>query len=233
MSLTFAIRASPWRCTNTPRLARALSTTPDKEHLSPSSNKPSSAPVPHLKVIHSTSGEYTSSLLATRRFQPGQVIASFADTLSLAPTKRYSTVQVSKHAHIELNSDLVYMNHSCDPAAVVDVEFNVVAAAKEIAPGEPVTFFYPSTEWEMDQPFQCWCGSPKFSIFGGGVGIVYISLILILSFVVQCLMVVQGAKGMHKTQLDQFAVSKHILELAAERDSTNPKKASEAIALKA
>ncbi|KAJ3232978.1 hypothetical protein HDU78_006721 [Chytriomyces hyalinus] len=214
MSLTFAIRATThtkWPCTNSPRLAlvRALSTTPDKEHLAPSSNKPSSAPVPHLKVIHSTSGDYTSSLVATRRFQPGQVIASFADTLSLAPIKRYSTVQVSKHAHIELNSDLVYMNHSCDPAAVVDLEFNVVAAAKEIAPGEPVTFFYPSTEWEMDQPFQCWCGSPK------------------------CLKVVQGAKGMHKTQLDQFAISKHILELAAERDSAIPKQAAEAVGLKA
>ncbi|KAI8822837.1 hypothetical protein BJ741DRAFT_635068 [Chytriomyces cf. hyalinus JEL632] len=157
---------------NTPRLACALSTTPDKEHLAPSSNKPSAAPVPHLKVIQSTSGDYTSSLVATRRFQPGQVIGSFSDTLSLAPIKRYSTVQVSKHAHTELNSDLVYMNHSCDPAAVVDVEFN-------------------------------------------------------------CLKVVQGAKGMHKTQLDHFAVSKHILELAAERDSAIPKQAAEVIGLKA
>ncbi|KAJ3223034.1 hypothetical protein HDU81_009457 [Chytriomyces hyalinus] len=208
MSLTFAVRATPWRCTNAPRLARALSTTLDKEHLAPASNKLSSSPVPHLKVIHSTTGEYTSSLISTRHFKPGQVIASFADTLSLAPTKRYSTVQVSKHAHIELNSDLVYMNHSCDPAAVVDVEFNVVAAAKEITPGEAVTFFYPSTEWEMDQPFQCWCGSPK------------------------CLKVVKGAKGMHKTELDQFAISKHILELAAERDSVIPKQAAETIGLK-
>ena len=24
----------------------------------------------------------------------------------------------------------------------------------------PVTFFYPSTEWELDQPFECRCGSP-------------------------------------------------------------------------
>jgi hypothetical protein len=32
-------------------------------------------------------------------------------------------------------------------------------ALKEIGPGDELTFFYPSTEWEMAQPFQCFCGT--------------------------------------------------------------------------
>jgi len=32
-------------------------------------------------------------------------------------------------------------------------------ALKEIQPGDELVFFYPSTEWEMDQPFDCFCGT--------------------------------------------------------------------------
>jgi hypothetical protein len=34
-------------------------------------------------------------------------------------------------------------------------------AIREIQRGEEMTFFYPSTEWEMIQPFNCYCGSPN------------------------------------------------------------------------
>ena len=30
----------------------------------------------------------------------------------------YATVQMGKHEHLDLNSDLVYINHSCDPSLV-------------------------------------------------------------------------------------------------------------------
>ena len=33
-----------------------------------------------------------------------------------------------------------------------------LVALKEIHPEEEMTFFYPSTEWEMIQPFSCYCG---------------------------------------------------------------------------
>jgi hypothetical protein len=34
-----------------------------------------------------------------------------------------------------------------------------VVALKHIQAGEELTFFYPSAEWEMAQPFNCHCGS--------------------------------------------------------------------------
>lgn len=75
--------------------------------------------------------------------------------------KRYTSVQSGINEHFELNSDLVYMNHSCSPSVHVNVDKMEIKALKNIVPGEEVTFFYCSTEYEMDQPFQCWCGAPE------------------------------------------------------------------------
>ncbi|KAJ3140077.1 hypothetical protein HK100_010706 [Physocladia obscura] len=132
---------------------------------------------------------FTAKLVSTVALKPGQVFASTAAMTPSPVGKRYSTVQVSETAHVELNSDLLYMNHSCDPNVVVDVEHGVVTAAKHIQPGDPVTFFYPSTEWVMDQPFNCWCGAPN------------------------CLKHVKGAKFLDADTLSQFALSKHITRM--------------------
>ena len=75
--------------------------------------------------------------------------------------RRYTSVQCSCDGHMEFNSDLVFMNHSCDPTAIVDVQAMEVRAAVDVSAGGELTFFYPSTEWEMEQPFQCWCGAKQ------------------------------------------------------------------------
>jgi hypothetical protein len=56
---------------------------------------------------------------------------------------------------------LQYINHSCDPNVFFDTSSLVILALRDIAEGEEISFFYPSTEWEMDQPFTCHCGSAK------------------------------------------------------------------------
>ncbi|KAJ1537753.1 hypothetical protein HK405_014379, partial [Cladochytrium tenue] len=50
-------------------------------------------------------------------------------------------------------------NHSCNPSVFVDVDARQVVAAHDIPAGAQLTFFYPSTEWDMDQPFRCWCAN--------------------------------------------------------------------------
>ncbi|PHZ16343.1 SET domain-containing protein, partial [Rhizopus microsporus ATCC 52813] len=141
-----------------------------------------------FKVVRQgTPGEFSSKLVAERAFPKGSVIAELK---GLTPgEKRYSSVQVSENEHIELNSDLLYMNHSCDPSAIMDVDRMAVTANKDIAPGDELTFFYPSTEWDMAQPFSCWCGSSK------------------------CIKTVQGAQYLSTQVLNQFHLSKHITEL--------------------
>lgn len=100
-----------------------------------------------------------NALFALQSFHPGEVIAEFwAGTIAKEPT--YLTVQVDVGKHITLQPEfLQYINHSCDPNVFFDTTQMKVIALKEIAANDELTFFYPSTEWKMTQPFHCYCGS--------------------------------------------------------------------------
>lgn len=56
-------------------------------------------------------------------------------------------------------------------------------------------FFYPSTEWHMAQPFDCFCGTPS------------------------CRGRIAGARDMPRAQLEGLWLNGHIRELLDERDS--------------
>lgn len=58
-----------------------------------------------------------------------------------------------------------------------------------------VQFFYPSTEWDMAQPFDCNCGTAS------------------------CCGRIPGAKNMTAAQLEGYWLSSHIRELKAEQTS--------------
>ncbi|KAJ5914948.1 hypothetical protein N7504_003831 [Penicillium tannophilum] len=88
--------------------------------------------------------------------------ALFAKITTATPGKKaYTSVQTGPDTHIELNSDLVYCNHSCEPSVVFDMSRMEVRVVDDrpLKAGDALTFFYPSTEWDMDQPFQCNCGA--------------------------------------------------------------------------
>ena len=98
------------------------------------------------------------SLHAAKPFAAGEAISSFtaAEEL-LSPT--YLTVQKDDDLHITLlPSFLQYVNHSCSPSAFFDTTLMQFVALKNITAGDELTFFYPSTEWEMAQGFECRCG---------------------------------------------------------------------------
>jgi hypothetical protein len=100
-----------------------------------------------------------NALFALQSFHAGDVIADFhAGTISTEPT--YLTVQVDTDKHITLQPEyLQYINHSCDPNVFFDTTTMQLIALREISAQQEMTFFYPSTEWEMVQPFSCYCGS--------------------------------------------------------------------------
>lgn len=124
---------------------------------------------PHFRIVSNHSiaevrqDPYNNqnALFALRSFQPGEMIAEFyAGTIAAAPT--YLTVQVGVGKHITLQPEfLQYINHSCEPNVFFDTTTMKLIALKEIHQEEELTFFYPSTEWEMTQPFSCYCGSPN------------------------------------------------------------------------
>ena len=99
------------------------------------------------------------SLHATRLFKTGDVICSFGSS-QILDTPTYLTVQTGDHTHILLQPEfLQYINHSCSPNVFFNTTTMELICLNEVQSDEEFTFFYPSTEWKMDQPFECYCGS--------------------------------------------------------------------------
>jgi hypothetical protein len=99
------------------------------------------------------------ALFAAVHFSPGDVICIFsaATTQNFAT---YLTVQTGADRHITLMPEfLQYINHSCTPTVFFNTTTMQLVCLQAMQPGDEFTFFYPSTEWEMAQPFVCNCGS--------------------------------------------------------------------------
>ncbi|KAI8057014.1 hypothetical protein BDF22DRAFT_740530 [Syncephalis plumigaleata] len=116
-----------------------MTMTKKKSHAQPASNNDKSTHPELFRVEHGTDGNFTSRLVACKDYPSGSLIVKL-DKKILVPVAHpvYTTVQTGEQSH--------YMG---------------LTAARDIASGEEMTFFYPSTEWNMDQPFDCWCGADK------------------------------------------------------------------------
>jgi hypothetical protein len=84
------------------------------------------------------------------------------------------------------------MNHSCRPTSIVLAHALCVRAATDLKAGDEITFFYPSTEWDMVRPFECLCGAHN------------------------CIGFVAGAQHLCIATLRRYFLNAHIQELAAE-----------------
>lgn len=146
----------------------------------------------HIEVVKGTI-PYTSSARSLVALPAGALFSKI-DSAIAAPQKTYTSVQTGRGANIELCSDLVYCNHSCSPSLEFDMStFEVrVARGRPLSVGDELTFFYPSTEWDMVQPFKCTCGSQN------------------------CLGLISGSKDLDPTVLSQYWMNPHVEELLAE-----------------
>jgi hypothetical protein len=99
------------------------------------------------------------SLFAAVSCAPGDVICAFS-AATMQSYATYLTVQTGTDRHITLKPEfLQYINHSCSPNAFFNTTSMELVCLQTIQPGDELTFFYPSTEWEMAQPFVCNCGT--------------------------------------------------------------------------
>ncbi len=97
--------------------------------------------------------------ITMRSFEQDEIVAQFAAGQVLS-TPNYLTLQIECDKHILLDPPyLQYINHSCAPNCFFDTEHMCLRALKKIESGQELTFFYPSTEWDMQQPFACFCKS--------------------------------------------------------------------------
>lgn len=135
---------------------------------------------------NSNTGE--KSLHATSFFDAGDTICAFGAN-KILDTPNYLTVQTGEDKHITLDPEfLQYINHSCNPNVFFNTTSMELVALKEIQPGDEMMFFYPSTEWKMEQPFDCFCGTN------------------------QCLHRIQGAFYLSKKEAGRYQLTDFILE---------------------
>jgi hypothetical protein len=91
----------------------------------------------------------------------GAMLSSFAQSVRVSEPS-YLTVQLDAEVHLELvPAFLECINHSCAPNVAFDMARLALVALRPLVAGEELTYFYPSTEWAMTQPFICACGSPE------------------------------------------------------------------------
>ena len=129
-------------------------------------NTPTETKKPYTVLYHDdalevreNTGNGEKSLYAIKAFQSGEIISPFS-ARSTSAKASYLSVQTGEAQHIQLWPEhLQYCNHSCNPNAFFDTEHMLFTAIKDVLPGDELAFFYPSTEWEMTQPFACHCGS--------------------------------------------------------------------------
>lgn len=130
------------------------------------------------------------SLITRQAYSKGEVICEIPTEKLFDKANRY-TVQISQDKHTEVGK-LSALNHSCDPNVILDTENLLMVARRDIAQGEELSFFYPSTEWEMDAPFICLCGASN------------------------CIHVVAGARFLPLSTLEQHYLNRHIREMMIE-----------------
>ncbi len=128
------------------------------------------------------------SLFATKDLSLNTVLLAFeAEDIEKTPTR--FTLQKGENQHIVLKpSYLRYTNHSCDPNVFFDTTKMELIALRNIKEGEELRFFYPSTEWDMEEAFDCLCGSSN------------------------CLQTIKGATHLTTTHLAQYKLSDFVIE---------------------
>ncbi len=131
------------------------------------------------------------SLHAGKTIEAATSISPFsAKAVCNAPS--YLTIQTGNNKHITLLPDfLQYVNHSCQPNVFFDTTLMQLIALKHIEINEEFRFFYPSSEWQMTQPFVCNCGASN------------------------CLQLIQGAAYLSSPIIKQYQFTDYIKQQLA------------------
>ena len=121
---------------------------------------------PPTSRLHVASGADGYGIVASEPIEAGDILFPVNGTTTGRPT-RYS-IQVDETTHIDVHPDTTrtemrklypwrFLNHSCNPNAAY--RSRAFVAVRRIAPGEPITYNYNTTELDMAVPFDCACGT--------------------------------------------------------------------------
>ena len=110
-------------------------------------NVVSAAVEPRLKLM----------LVANGDIAKGEIIFTCSPE-EITRERTWRTLQIDFNRHVK-NDLLDYVDHSCDPNSVFDVDRLAMISLRKIERGEPITFFYPGAEVELAMDFDCQCAS--------------------------------------------------------------------------
>lgn len=130
------------------------------------------------------------TLISKQAYRKGEVICSMPSENIMDKPNRF-TVQIARDKHTHVGK-LAALNHSCDPNVILDTDKMLMIARRDIKKDEELSFFYPSTEWEMQAPFICLCGASN------------------------CIHVVAGARFLSLSTLENHYLNPHIRDMMIE-----------------
>ncbi|KAI1311682.1 hypothetical protein F5Y03DRAFT_285991 [Xylaria venustula] len=115
-----------------------------------------------LLVVRKVKGDFKSQAESLVDLPAGSLFTRITGATKL-PEPSWRSVQAGRNLHLELNSELVYVNHSCAPSLEWDMERMEIRVSRDrdLKKGDLLSFFYPSTEFKMAQAFDCWCDAGK------------------------------------------------------------------------
>ncbi|KAL8846646.1 MAG: hypothetical protein Q9221_008274 [Calogaya cf. arnoldii] len=144
---------------------------------------------PKLMKVHDIPGQFASYATSLVSLPAGSVFSPITNHFFIKE-RSWPTVEAANGMHIDLNSDLFFVNHSCTPSLEYDVNKMEVRVSrdKDLHEGDMLTFFYPSTEWHMAQPFECTCNEAC------------------------CLGTIKGSSELGKAKLKDYWLNTHIRE---------------------
>ena len=95
-----------------------------------------------LMVVKTAEGSFSSWSESLVSLPAGSLFARLTGLTSGGPAK-YSSVQAGRNLHVELNSNLLYVNHGCAPSLEFDMEHMEVRVARDrdLKKGDLLTFY--------------------------------------------------------------------------------------------
>lgn len=152
-----------------------------------------------LNVVHDADlkGKRVITTIAIRK---GELVAHISGHREVSAPSRF-TVQAGVDRHIDGLAQLTFMNHSCAPNVFLNTSNLTLTALRDLAVGDEVTFFYPSSEWRMAEPFACLCGAAE------------------------CIRYIAGADAMPEDVLARYDINEHIRELRQQRETVRSRAA--------
>jgi len=98
-------------------------------------------------------------LVASQPIMVGEVIVQSCKE-EIQNHRTWRTLQLDESRHLR-NEFLNFVDHSCSPNSLLDVDNLALVAIRDIPVGRPIRFFYPGSEVELSQEFGCHCASKE------------------------------------------------------------------------